>query len=232
MPIIQTTGSQRKLQQQYGLEGHPPAPTLAPEIVPVTIVDDLSAGASAGQPGAPGAGIPILDPSDPFIVKQYEKSSASPDPGPGRWAQNIFVNPRGSGVIAMITSWAGTSNGDISQTPFLTSSTILGVLAAEKGFLRDTRLLVPGDDSLIAPVSQCGIVTADAPDAGDQSRPSIKTGPAGVSNTPRDVRFLGYVLRPNSTIVWTCTIASEPIWTFLVWTERAIFPGEPNGATS
>lgn len=55
MPLIQTPEPGLRLSRQYGLEGPPMTPTVAPEIVPVTIVDDLSLGSqpSVQDPGYP-----------------------------------------------------------------------------------------------------------------------------------------------------------------------------------
>lgn len=42
MALIQKGDSQKKLREAYAIEGGGPSPVLAPEIVPVTLVDDLS----------------------------------------------------------------------------------------------------------------------------------------------------------------------------------------------
>lgn len=228
-PVINTSRHQRRLQQAFGLEGHPPAPTLAPEIVPVTLVEDLSPTAGSGEPGAPGAGIPVLDPSDPFTARQFEKWHTAPAAGAGTYASITFVNPRDSGVIAMLTQWTGTSSTDFTQSPFVATSTILAPSIAERGYLRDTRLLAPGVDSLLTNVSQCGMVAASSGVAPTANRPGIKTGPAGVSNTPGDIRYIGYILRPNSHIVFRGTGANQPIWLGIIWSERQVLPGEADG---
>ena len=49
MTDIQVPTPGLKLQRQYGLEGRPPVPTLAPEIIPVAIVDNLATTGSAQQ---------------------------------------------------------------------------------------------------------------------------------------------------------------------------------------
>ena len=228
MSIIQTTAAQRRLQLEYGLEGPPPAPTLAEEIVPVTIVGDLTpgGGSSGGQGGDPGAGIPPVDPGDPFTTRQYERALTVPDPGGVLHAQAAFVNPIGSTVIAMLTQLSGTSNVDSSLVPFFATSTILAVSASDVGYLRDMRLLQQGADSLVAPVSQCGWIATSRVAGFDQTRQGIKIAAVSETNGPDRTRFMGYILRPNSHIIFTFTAPSETFTLYTIWTERTALQTE------
>lgn len=228
MPVIQSPRQQRRLQQALELEGSPPAPTVSPEIVPVIITDDLSPGA---QGGPSAVGIPPIDPADPFTPIQYEKFSNSPAVA-GQYSQNVFVNPRGSGIMAMITQWTGTSNGDFSQAVFIATSTAVipsTLVAGERGYMNDGRLLPVGSDPVLTNLSQCGIFTASTPTAVNARRSNIKTGPSFASNTPGDIRYINYIVRPNMQVTFWSTALNEPIWTYLLWSERAVFPGENDG---
>ncbi len=228
MSIIQTTAAQRRLQLTYGLEGPPPAPTLAEEIVPVTIVDDLTpgSGSSGGQGGEPGAGIPLVDPADPFTVRQYERALGVPDPGGALHGVAAFVNPIGSTVVAMLTQLAGTCNVDGTIVPFFASSTVLAVGAGDVGYLRDMRLIRQGSDSLVAPVSQCGWIATSVAAGFSQARQGIKLAALAETNGPDKTRFMGYVTRPNSHITFTFTIPSETFSIYIIWTERTALQTE------
>lgn len=230
MPVIQTTDAQRKLQARYGLEGAPPAPTLAPEIVPVTIVDDLSILGGSGQPG--GVGIPGLLSNDPFTPVAYEKNAQSVAPGVGKFAQTVFSNPKGSGVTALITGWSGTSNTDLSVIFGAQTFTDEILIASNRGYLRDLRaypILVPPITDEDVFLSRCGLTSHPLDDAPTQNRPSIKIVAGGASNTAGDIRYLGYILRPNSWIDCVATVSNQTTRTHWIWSERALLPGEPDG---
>lgn len=85
MPEIQSSDPGRKLQERYDLTGGTPAPFLSPEIVPVVLVDDLTAS-------------DVLD-------RAFEREAFVWNTEGGGVAENsvcMFVNPVESGVLATV----------------------------------------------------------------------------------------------------------------------------------
>lgn len=231
MPIIQDPGAQLRLQAAYKLLGFPPAPTLSPEIYPVTLVDDLSAGAGIGGGGgagpSPGSTIPPVDPGSVLHARLYEKDTITTTPGAGVYATITFVNPAGSGKLALISHLSGTANTDLSVIPVCFASSILVPTAADLGWLKDFREVPPPAGP--QQTSACGVFAATsgvAPGGPERSPIKITTGSA---NTPGESRFLGYVFRPNSGITFKASLSQQLIRLNFTWLERQLLDNEPDG---
>lgn len=236
MPIIQTPGAQRRLQQAYGLLGEPPAPTLSPEIVPVTVVDNLGLGAGAtGAGGGPAPGA-VIPPQDTGVLAStaYERSIQAVAVA-GQYSTVTFYNPRNSNVLAMISHLSGTAQADGSIFSTIFSSHILAspTIGADRGYQRDLRNVPPGVDPYLNLRSQCGMFEASTPAAPIVDRGNtvkIASGNNGyATNTPAESRFAGFIFRPNSGITFQFSILNTQWSLDLIWLERQLLDGEPNG---
>lgn len=87
MTYIQQGDAQKRLKKAFGIEGGSPAPSLAPEIVPVVITKDLS----VGDPYATSDDIPYV-------------ASATQSAVAGEYSYLGIGNPATSGVVATIHS--------------------------------------------------------------------------------------------------------------------------------
>lgn len=121
MPEIQSPDPGRKLQERYNLTGGSPSPFLSPEIVPVTLVDDLT-------------GFDVLEATferPAFIWISH--SGTVPNVPIIR-----FVNPTDSGVLAIVEKFTVSSSLGSVVTVQRFATTISGTSGARRW--RDSRL--------------------------------------------------------------------------------------------
>lgn len=85
MPEIQVPELARKLARRFGITGYSPAPTLAPEIVPVAIVENLT------DPNEEDTGFERL------CIGTFSQANVA-----GQYSHAQLLNPTGSGIIVNV----------------------------------------------------------------------------------------------------------------------------------
>ena len=198
MPDIQTNDVGRKLQNRYALIGPPPSPFLSPELVPVTIVDDLTQ----------------FDLLSPTFERPYEAELAV-TAGVGFRPQINMINPFDSGVICIVEFMLGSASV-LAQSTHQILDVIGGVIILNRGLPRDMRAGTFAEGA-------CGLGSSISPTQGLQGRGfwAWETVPRGRELTPVDV-----ILRPGTFLQSTFQVLDQTFSLYFRWRERLVLEGD------
>jgi len=192
MPEIQSSDPGRKLRERYDLVGASPAPFLAPELVPVVIVDDLTE-------------FDVLSAEFERPCTVHETQGA---PGAGVHAVVMLANPSGSGVLAIGDDvYLSTAPGGRINWRLFASAPVI----ADHGQFRDSRL--PGTPACGSVATTSGV----APDDDWQIQlADLSIDTAGV------IYPLPYVISPGFVLQMKISITNISLSASIRWRERTL----------
>jgi len=192
MPEIQNPEIVRNIEKRYNIRGYPGPGILAPEIVPVSIVDDITG--EADRETHPYWG--------------YLQQAAG---GAGTYAAIALVNPSESGVIVQVTAvnWqAGTSGGAVNMRRNVTATPTGAVGTADKNL--DGR----------SAASATAYLKKEA--SGAQITPEFYVVQNGTATTHLELLPYNIILEPTNTFWVQAVTANINIHVNFIWTERPL----------
>lgn len=122
-----------------------------------------------------------------------------------------FVNPAGSGVLAVVLELGNVSGNTLQAS--IDSGTAIGVVGTVRGVANDSRFPQLGE------VSRCSITTGNLAAGAALAQDHIP-------NNSRSVR--AYIIRPGNKLFISTGAVNLDCVGNLYWTERSLLPNEQN----